>query len=238
MSERFAGAVIVAAGRGERFGDSGKVLSVAAGRPLLAWSLETMLNAGTIGEIVVVCGEHTRAAIDSLAHDHAHGMPIRTCIGGEQRQDSVRAGLVCLSDTVEVAVIHDAARPLATPEMADDVALAARKHGAAIAAIPVTDTIKEVSGDSIVRTVSRDVLRAAQTPQAYRLDVLMPAIASEEVAGTAFTDEASMLEQLGLPVLVRPGSRANLKVTVPEDLVLVEALLRARHEDKARYVPS
>lgn len=226
MSERFAGAVIVAAGRGERFGDRGKVLSVAAGRPLIAWSLDAILAAATVSEIVVVCGEHTRQMIAELVEKQSNDLPIRTCVGGTHRQDSVRAGLECLSSSVEVAVIHDAARPLATPEMTDDVAIAARMHGAAITAVPVTDTIKEVDGDRIVRTVPREVLQAAQTPQAFRLDVLLQVMAGVQ---TSFTDEAGILEQAGIPVLVRPGSHANVKVTVPEDLVLVDSFLRARH---------
>ena len=235
MSEPFAGAVIVAAGRGERFGDRGKVLSVAAGRPLLAWSLDAMLGAMSIGEIVVVCGEHTHQDISYLLDGRAADIPIQTCIGGEQRQDSVRAGLACLSRSVEVAVIHDAARPLATPEMTDDVATTARIHGAAITAVPVTDTIKEVDGDRIVRTVPREVLQAAQTPQAFRLDALLRAMSDTE---TAFTDEAGVLEQAGSPVLVRPGSHANIKVTVPEDLLLVDALLRARITQGDQHVSS
>jgi 2-C-methyl-D-erythritol 4-phosphate cytidylyltransferase len=235
MSERFAGAVIVAAGRGERFGDRGKVLSVAAGRPLLAWSLDAMLGATTIGEILVVCGEHTRHDISELLDGLSTDIPIRSCVGGEQRQDSVRAGLACLSGSVEVAVIHDAARPLATSEMTDDVANAARTHGAAITAVPVTDTIKEVEGDRIVRTVPRDVLQAAQTPQAFRLEPLLHAMSGTEVA---LTDEAGVFEQAGIPVLVRPGSHANIKVTMPEDLLLVDALLRARIAKGDQHVSS
>jgi 2-C-methyl-D-erythritol 4-phosphate cytidylyltransferase len=225
---RFAGAVIVAAGRGERFGDTGKVLAPAAGRPLLAWSLDAVCRAQTVAEVVVVCGEHTQAAIEELVEGYRDHLPVRTCLGGAHRQDSVRNGLRSLSPDLEIAVIHDAARPLATAAMFDDLALAARDHGAAIAAVPVTDTIKEVDGDRIVGTVPRAVLRAAQTPQAYRIKLLLREI---ERAETAFTDEAGMLEVAGVPVIVRPGDHANIKVTVPEDLVLVDALLRARQAE-------
>ena len=238
MTQRFAGAVIVAAGRGERFGNGGKVLAMAAGRPLLAWSLDAVTSSTAVGEIVVVCGEHTREDIERLVAGYANRMPVRTCPGGDQRQDSVRAGLERLSDAIEVAVIHDAARPLATPGMFDDVAKAARNHGAAVTAVPVTDTIKEVDGDRILRTVSRDTLRAAQTPQAYRCDVLARAMADAAGRGQTFTDEAGLLERAGVPVIVRPGSHANIKVTVPEDLVLVDALLRARAAEEGDHVPS
>jgi 2-C-methyl-D-erythritol 4-phosphate cytidylyltransferase len=238
MTARFAGVVIVAAGRGERFGDSGKVLSTAAGRPLLAWSLDAVARARTVREVVVVCGAHTREPIERLIAVGAGRLPIRVCEGGAERQDSVRAGLGVLSDAVEVAVVHDAARPLATPAMVDDVAAAARDHGAAIVAIPVSDTIKEVEGDRIVRTLPRERLRAAQTPQAFQRDLLAEAMARADVAGMTFTDEGGLLEWAGYPVLVRPGSPSNLKVTVPEDLIVIEALLRARSGDGDPHVSS
>lgn len=230
MTTRFAGVVIVAAGRGERYGDSGKVLAHADGRPLLAWSLDAAIATATAAEIVVVCGEHTRDQIASLVGEADGSLPVRVCTGGAARQDSVRAGLEAFSTGVEVAVIHDAARPLATPAMFDDVALSARERGGAIIAAPVTDTIKQVAGDRIVRTIPRETLGAAQTPQAFRLDVLSDAMARAQATGKVFTDEAALLEWAGVPVVVRPGRAANLKVTVPEDLLLVEALLRARRE--------
>jgi 2-C-methyl-D-erythritol 4-phosphate cytidylyltransferase len=156
---------------------------------------------------------------------------MQVCGGGDQRQDSVRAGIACLSDDVEVAVIHDAARPLATPALFDDIARAARTHDAVIAAIPVTDTIKEVDGDRIVRTVPREHLRAAQTPQAFRLPTLRRAMTAAAAAGKVFTDEGGLLEWAGVPVFVRDGAPSNIKVTVPDDLVIVDALLRARLTD-------
>ncbi|MDQ4044948.1 MAG: 2-C-methyl-D-erythritol 4-phosphate cytidylyltransferase [Chloroflexota bacterium] len=228
MTERFAGVVLVAAGRGERFGDSGKVLAGAGDRPLLAWSLESALAASSTAEVVVVCGDHTRERIGALIETLNASLPVRTCAGGIERQDSVRAGVYALSGGIGVAVIHDAARPLATPSMFDDVAEAAREQGAAIVAAPVTDTIKAVEGDRILRTIPREMLRAAQTPQAFRIDTLSDAMARISGSNLTFTDEAALLESLGVPVVVRPGETTNLKVTVPEDLVLVEALLQAR----------
>lgn len=230
MTDRFAGVVIVAAGRGERFGDTGKVLIEAAGRPLLSWSLDAAIAASSTAEIVVVCGKHTRGQIAEQVQTTDTRLPVRFCVGGARRQDSVRAGLEALSGSFEVAVIHDGARPLATPAMFDDVAIAARQLGAAIIAAPVTDTIKQVDGDRIGLTIPRETLRVAQTPQAFRHDVLTDAMARAERAGQAFTDEAGLLEWAGVPVHVRPGSPANLKVTVSEDLVLVNALLRSRAE--------
>lgn len=238
MSDRFAGVVIVAAGRGERFGDRAKVLAEAAGRPLLAWSLDAAVAAETTCEIVVVCGAHIVEPIQRLIETFESDFPVSVCLGGEQRQDSVLFGVNHLSPDVEIAVIHDAARPLASPELFDDVARTARKRGAAIAAAPVTDTIKEVDGDLIVRTIQRDHLRAAQTPQGFRRDLLLDAFAAANEAGESFTDEGGLLEWAGEAVTVVPSSTANLKVTVPDDLVLADALLRARLFPGASHVSS
>ena len=224
--------VIVAAGRGERFGDRGKVLAEAGGRPLLAWSLDAALRAASTADIIVVAGQHTRAEIERLVHASGAHVPIRICLGGEDRQASVRAGISALSDASLVAVIHDAARPLATSEMFDTIAAVARESGAGIIVAPVTDTIKLVEGERIVRTIPRDDLRAAQTPQAFRRDVLADAMVRVEAEGISFTDEAGLLEWSGSPVRAIDGRTANHKVTVPEDLPIIDALLRAREGRK------
>jgi 2-C-methyl-D-erythritol 4-phosphate cytidylyltransferase len=226
---RFAGVVIVAAGRGERFGHHGKVLAEAAGRSLLAWSLDAAMASVTAREIVVVCGAHTRDAVERIVAGAACDLPARVCLGGADRQDSVAAGIGAISGACEVATIHDAARPLATPALFDAVAIAARERGAAIAAGLVTDTIKQVEGDRIVGTIPRDRLRAAQTPQGFRRDLLLEALGAAAAAGKRFTDEAGLLEWAGHPVTIVPVSGVNLKVTIPDDLVLADALLRVRH---------
>ncbi len=238
MSDRFAGVVIVAAGRGERFGDSAKVLAAAAGRPLLAWSLDAALAAETTREIVIVCGQHTRAAVERIVSELVADLPVSIQLGGVTRQDSVLTGVRALSEACEIAVTHDAARPLATPGLFDEVAVAARARGAVIAAAPVTDTIKEVDGDWIVRTIPRDHLRAAQTPQGFRRALLLRAFAAATDAAKSFTDEGGLLEWAGETVSVVPSTAANLKVTVPDDLVLADALLRARLADGAAHVSS
>ena len=235
MSGRFAGVVIVAAGRGERFGDRAKVLAEAAGRPLLAWSLDAALAAETAREIVVVCGEHTHEVVGQVMSDLATDVPVRICLGGAERQDSVAAGIRTLSDACEVAVIHDAARPLVTPALFDAVAIAARARGAVIAVAPVTDTIKEIDGDRIVRTIPRDRLRAAQTPQGFGRALVLRALDAAARAGERFTDEAGLLEWVGETVSIVSGAASNIKVTVPDDLVLADALLRARLAEGARH---
>jgi len=236
-AQRFAGVVIVAAGRGERFGDTGKVLAEAAGRPLLYWSIEAALAANVVSEIVVVAGPHSQRKIDDVLARHFPGEPITVCIGGERRQDSVMAGNAHLSAPAEVAIIHDAARPLATPAMFETVANCARESGAAIIGARVTDTIKQVDEGVIVRTLDRSALWSAQTPQAFRFSLLKQAFAEAEVADQVFTDEAALLEWLGQPVAMVEGGRTNLKVTVPEDLAMADFLLSKRSEGEPHVSP-
>ncbi|HEX2280137.1 MAG TPA: 2-C-methyl-D-erythritol 4-phosphate cytidylyltransferase [Thermomicrobiales bacterium] len=220
-------AVVVAAGRGERLGTPDKVVLPLAGRPMLAWSLRALEQAGTIGPVVVVAGSHTLEAVGRLVRDEGLHKVHAVVAGGERRQDSVSAGLEALPEGIEIVVTHDGARPLAGPELFDRCAAAAAEGGAAIAATPVADTLKRVAGELITSTVDRSGLWAAQTPQAFRLDLLRKAmtLSSDETV----TDEARLCEVAGLPVTVVPSSLANLKVTRAEDIPVADALLRARH---------
>jgi 2-C-methyl-D-erythritol 4-phosphate cytidylyltransferase/2-C-methyl-D-erythritol 2,4-cyclodiphosphate synthase len=151
--------------------------------------------------------------------------------GGERRHDSVAAGLAELPEEVAIIVIHDGARPLAEAALFDRCARAAARSpgGAAIAAIPVADTMKRVTDGSIAETVDRTGLWAAQTPQAFRLETLRRVMAA--APGGEITDEARLCELAGIPVAVVPGSPANLKVTHPEDIAVADALLQARRRD-------
>jgi 2-C-methyl-D-erythritol 4-phosphate cytidylyltransferase/2-C-methyl-D-erythritol 2,4-cyclodiphosphate synthase len=223
--ERVA-AVVVAAGRGERLGGPDKVLLPLAGRAMLAWSLRALEQAETIGPVVVVAGSHTLEAVGQLVRDGRFAKVRAVVAGGERRQDSVAAGLAALPEGTEIVVIHDGARPLAEPELFDRCAAAAAEHGAAIAATPVSDTLKRVAEGTIAGTVDRAGLWAAQTPQAFRLESLRRAMAAS--SGEAVTDEAGLCEAAGVPVSVIPASPANLKVTHAEDIPVADALLRNR----------
>ena len=165
-------AVVVAAGRGERLGAPDKVVLPLAGRPMLAWSLRALEQAETIGPVVVVAGSHTLEAVGWLVRNEGFTKVQAIVAGGERRQDSVRAGLAALPEGIEIVVIHDGARPLAEPALFDRCAAAAAESGAAIAAAPVSDTLKRVTEGTIEETVDRTGLWAAQTPQAFRLDIV------------------------------------------------------------------
>jgi 2-C-methyl-D-erythritol 4-phosphate cytidylyltransferase / 2-C-methyl-D-erythritol 2,4-cyclodiphosphate synthase len=219
--------VVVAAGRGERLGTPEKALVPLAGRAMLAWSLRALERAEKIGPVVVVAGSHTLDAVGRLVRDEGFAKVQAIVAGGERRQDSVGAGLAALPEGVEIVVIHDGARPLAEPELFDRCAAAAAESGAAIAATPVSDTLKRVAEGDLTGTVDRAGLWAAQTPQAFRLALLRRAKAANP--GETVTDEAGLCEAAGVPVSVVPASPANFKVTRAEDIPVADALLQARH---------
>ncbi|HYI26156.1 MAG TPA: 2-C-methyl-D-erythritol 4-phosphate cytidylyltransferase [Thermomicrobiales bacterium] len=226
--------VIVAAGRGDRFGHTAKVILPLAGKELLRWSIDAACSAASVGEIVVVAGPHTIDDIQHLVMIFPPARPVSVVIGGATRQESVAAGVAAVGPDSALVLVHDAARPLVTPDLIERCAEAAREHGAAIAAIPVTDTLKLVTGRRIDTTVPRDHLWAAQTPQAFQRPVIDEAIRWARGQTATFTDEASLLEAIGKPVAIVEGSVLNLKVTYPADVRLAGALLAFQEAEQVR----
>ena len=228
IRSRFASFIIVAAGRGVRYGPSPKVLEPAAGQPLIWWSLTAAAASDAVGEIVIVAGEQTIATVREIVDGAAWPVPVRIVTGGARRQDSVAAGVAASEPGFPVILVHDAARPLIEPLTIDACAMAVRSDGPVIVASPITDTLKRSADGTIVQTISRDGLWGAQTPQGFPRAVLEDAIAQCEARGLECTDEASMLEALGIAVRIVPGPRTNIKVTHAEDLEMVQALLDRR----------
>ncbi len=219
------GAIIVGAGRGERMGGVDKVFAPLAGRPLLAYSLAAFEASRLVHAVVVVLSEGNLERGRALVREGRWRKVRAVCAGGARRQDSTRAGLAALPPCDFVAV-HDAARPLVTTDLIRRGVEMATIAGAAVAAMPVKDTIKRVGeGGRVLETPPRDTLWAAQTPQIARRATLERAFAEADARGLTVTDEAGLLEALGEPVTVFAGSYHNLKVTTPEDLVLAAALL-------------
>ena len=230
--EHFSGGlavVVVAAGRGERFGDAAKVLASVGGRPMLAWTLDAVACVPGVNEVVIVAAGHSEHGIRELVDAGSWPCPITIVIGGERRHDSVMAGVRAISDAVDLVLIHDAARPLVTAALFTACAASARAHGAAIVAVPVTDTIKRVRDGAIVDTIPRSELWAAQTPQGFRRQLLIDASERADRHDQEVTDEASLLERIGHQVRIVAGSPTNLKVTHASDLYLADALLRRRN---------
>lgn len=224
-------AVIPAAGRGVRLGPGApKALRTLGGVPILVHAVRAMARARAVQVIVVVAPSDAVAEVRALLD--AHGMPettdIRVVPGGDERQDSVRLGLAALPDDVDVVLVHDAARPLVPVETVEAVVEAVRAGAyAVVPVLPLADTVKSVDPATgiVTGTPERALLRAVQTPQGFDRATLAKAHATV-TAGV--TDDASMVEQLGVPVVVVPGHEEAFKVTRPLDLVLAEAVLARR----------
>jgi 2-C-methyl-D-erythritol 4-phosphate cytidylyltransferase len=220
------GVIIVAAGSGQRFGNEHKVLANLRGHPLLWYSLETFRSIAEVREIVVVAGTHTLPDVQKLLQP-GHSPIERVCSGGETRNHSVRNGFDALSDSVDLVAVHDAARPLVTVALALRVIAAAREHGAAVPAQPLSDTVCRVDGfGQIAERVPRESLRAIQTPQVARRELLQRALREPG----AYTDEGGALHAVGVPVMTVDGCGFNMKVTWPDDLRVAEVLLRERDD--------
>ena len=216
------GAILLAAGLGTRLGAPvEKGIVMLAGRPLFAWSLEALQKTQAVDEIVVV-GPVARLK-DALAEAGcATDRIVAWCEGGRERQQSVALGLATLPRAHDLVVVHDAARALVTPALIARCIGDALTHGAAIAAVPLEDTIKRATLQQVETTVPRAGLWRVQTPQVFRRDWLEAAHAA--ATGIA-TDDAGLLEAIGKPVRITPSDGINLKITTPADLALAEAWL-------------
>lgn len=224
------GAIVVGAGSGQRFGSVEKAFHPVAGRPLLCWSVEVFERAPAVDRVCLVLASGSVERGRALVRECGWRKVRDVVAGGQERQDSVRAGLEALGDCAWV-LVHDAARPLVTEAMIEAGLDGARRHGAAVAAMPVRDTLKRVDGASaLIRgTIDRAGLWAAQTPQAFGATILRRAFAAVGERAGALPDDAAVVAAAGYPVAVFPGALENVKLTLPEDVPLVEALLRARH---------
>jgi 2-C-methyl-D-erythritol 4-phosphate cytidylyltransferase len=213
-----ATALLVAAGRGERLGSGGpKALVVVAGRPMLEWSLDALRAVPQIERIVVALPAGVEAPEGTIG-----------VAGGAERSHSVRNALAAAPGDDPV-LVHDAARPLLTAELAEQCLAALDGVDAAIAAAPVTDTTKEAGEDGLVtRTLDRSRLWAVQTPQVFRRAALVAVMAEPDAVLAAATDDASLIEAAGGTVRLVRAPRENLKITTPVDLRVAELLLRDR----------
>jgi 2-C-methyl-D-erythritol 4-phosphate cytidylyltransferase len=200
------------------------------GEPLVIHCMRILQAAETVDEIVlaVPVGDVDYCAND-LVKQHGFSKVTKVVAGGSERQDSVRHALEHVTEETEIVLVHDAVRPFLTGQMVADVIAMAGKHGAAIIALPVRDTVKQVGSDHVIqRTVDRRPLWLAQTPQAFRRQWLQEAHRKAHAEGIHATDDAYLVEWLGHSVMVVEGSGENIKVTRPEDLVIGEAILASR----------
>lgn len=236
------GVVIVAAGSGQRLGHGiPKARVLCGGRTLLDHALEAVLLSGVATAAVVVLPENddvlTAVVTEAAGRDPAEPHPpvrISTVSGGATRTASVRAGLDALPSTVDIVLVHDAARALTPPAVFRRVATAvAQGAPAVIPVLPVVDTVKVVDGDLVTSTPDRAALRAVQTPQGFDADTLRAAHAGAAAAHPGVTDDAMLMEALGHAVHVVEGDPLAFKVTTPLDLVIAEAVLARGTADSA-----
>ena len=220
------GAVIVAAGSASRMGGIDKVMAPLGGEPMIVRTVRAFQQCDAIAEIVIVTRPNLIRSIGALCA----GMDKVTAVvaGGKSRQESVGLGLNTLSAGIELAAVHDGARPLITDAVIDRTVRAANTYGAAAPAVPVKDTVKVVRSGLVAETPDRATLRAVQTPQAFDFDLLRGALKKAQEDGAAVTDDCSAVERLGMSVKIVEGDERNLKVTTPMDLKIAEMLLEEK----------
>jgi len=225
MIKQKVGAIIVAAGESRRMGGVDKVMALLGGKAILAWVIDAFQRCSSIDHMVIVVSEQNLEPCRQLVAGEGWSKVSDVCLGSRRRQDSAAAGLGRLGQC-DWVVIHDGARPLITVDLIERGLEAAGETGAAVAAMPVTDTIKVAGDDRLVQeTLPRHSLWAVQTPQVFRFDIIIEAYRQTEAE---VTDDATLVEMLGYKVKLYLGTYDNIKVTTPYDLALAEWLLYHR----------
>ena len=221
-------AIIAAAGTGSRMAsDRPKQFLQLAGTPIIFHTLVPFEECESIQEVIVVLPAEQSAAFLTLAGKRGLRKLSRVVPGGTTRADSVKRGLMAVrAASAGIVAVHDGVRPFVTVEEIESVVKAAEIHGAAILVAPVTDTIKQVNGDTIVNTLERRDLRRALTPQCFRYELLREAYEHADVNDPSLTDESALVEKIGVRVTTIEGSSKNIKITTPQDLLIAEAFMK------------
>ncbi len=224
-------AIIVAAGRSERFGgNTPKQFLELLGKPVVIHTMLRFEACPLVDELILVLPAEHKATFIEAARKFPLKKLTQIIGGGVSRAESVLNGLKAVrAETANIVAVHDGARPLVSPDEIAETIKKAEETGAAVLTAPVTDTIKSVSGGEIVRTIDRNSLRRALTPQCFRYEILKKAYemaAEMSEAISAATDESYLVEKAGYPVTFVEGSAANIKITTPDDLALAEFLMR------------
>lgn len=227
---RFADAIVLAAGGSQRMIGFDKLFTVVQGRPLIAWTVSAVAAADTIRKVILVVRPDQVLSIQQESWVVEAGATV--VAGGERRQESVAAGVE--ASDAEIVVIHDGARPLATSALVNAVAMAAAEFGVGLPLVPLAESLRRLRRTSIVDWIDRFGLNLAQTPQGIRRQLLLDAYALHDPWGSgSIIDETLLVQMGGASVTAVRGERANLKVTVAEDLEIVSAILAARSLDPA-----
>ncbi|OGP90372.1 MAG: 2-C-methyl-D-erythritol 4-phosphate cytidylyltransferase [Deltaproteobacteria bacterium RBG_16_48_10] len=222
-------ALIVSAGKGYRFsGEKKKQFLTLAGKPILCHTLEKFETCPSIDLIQLVVGqEDMDYTLKEIVEAYGYRKISQIVPGGKVRQESVKNGIDTLAREVDIVVIHDGVRPFVTHKMIEESIQTAKQSKAAVVAMPVKETIKMVGPDqTILKTLDRESLWQIQTPQTFRADVIRKALHKAAEDGFIGTDDASLVERIGIKVYILPGSYHNIKITTPEDLILASLLLQ------------
>ena len=224
-------AVIVAAGNSKRMDDGIDKLAVELnGKPLLAWTISRFESTEIIDEIIVVTREDEIEKVKELTLSEGFRKVSSIIKGGAFRQQSTQNGLNATSDDSTVVLVHDGARPLIRTSDIERIAESAEENGAALLALPSKESVKEVHDGRVTKTLPRELIWLAQTPQGFRKELLQEALSSAEKEGYVGTDEASLVERIGKEVAVVEGHGSNIKVTVSSDIRVVQSLLEGEEE--------
>ncbi len=221
------GLIIPAGGQGKRMGhDRPKQYLELKGQPILWHTLKVFQESASIDSIVLAVSQNDVAEIrEQYQNDFAKIHQVTA--GGKERQDSVYNGFLALSPDVELVMVHDAVRPFVDATMIAEVVKSAERTGGAIVAIPLSDTLKRADAEGkVAETIPRDKLWRVQTPQVFRRDIFAEAYEKAIADGFYGTDEASLVERLGIKIAIAQGSAFNIKITHPEDLILGQAILQ------------
>lgn len=226
--------IIAAAGQGKRMGSAiNKVLLPLAGKSVLAHTVHAACQAEAVTSIILTTAAEETEIVSKLLTGLKLSVPWQVVAGGSERQYSIANALKAVEAAAEIVVVHDGARPLAQPSLFNQVIAAARKEQAAIAAVPVKDTIKIADPSGLVTgTPDRHTLWSVQTPQAFDRKILVSAYEQARQDGYLGTDDAALVERLGAKVKVVPGNYQNIKITTPEDLQFAETVIGKRQEEK------
>ncbi|MBE6990960.1 MAG: 2-C-methyl-D-erythritol 4-phosphate cytidylyltransferase [Ruminococcaceae bacterium] len=221
-------AIICAAGSSTRMGQDKLMLSISD-KPVIQWTIEAFEECDRIDEIVIVTRTDLLSQLANLCKNSGYTKVSNIVVGGEQRLDSVLAGLAVISPAAEVVAVHDGARPLVTQKIIKSAVLHAEKYGSAVPAILPKDTVKEESDGKVHTTHDRSRLRLVQTPQAFQRNILSAALTNAKSKELTVTDDAQAVEALGLPVFFTDGSDENIKLTTPVDVLLAQAIMDRRN---------
>lgn len=228
-------AIIVSAGKGQRFGAGIKKQFLSlGGKPILSHTLAPFERCPLIRFVLVVVGEEDlEYCLKEVIEPYHYRKVLKIIPGGKRRQDSVKKGIEALPEDTEIIVIHDGVRPFVTQEMIEASIQEATHSGAAVMAVPVKDTIKVATPDGIVlHTLERSSLWQVQTPQAFQATILRKAYSTSNLEEISVPDDATLVERLGIKVHLLPGSYSNIKITTQEDLMLAQFILQMESKSK------